>query len=161
FEKRYGDAPHYAEVALKLADCYINYGRYAEERALYQRAIDRLGKRRSKDRPLIPTWESARIDEVCTPRPTMITARSGSDSTGAKDEQAGYARMTRSGAVRLKLRKNADEDGVSYAFVLSRYVASLAREYRTAEILALYSGEINKYPDEQGLYEQRLQWLGQ
>src|SRR5262249_34835648 len=26
FEKRYGDAPQYAEVALKLADCYINYG---------------------------------------------------------------------------------------------------------------------------------------
>src|SRR5262245_49485011 len=161
FEKRYGDAPQYAEVALKLADCYINYGKYAEERALYQRAMDRLGKRRGKDRPLIPAWESGGIDELASHRPTTITYPPGGDDTGAKDEEAGYSRVTRFGAVPLKLRKNADEDGVSYAFVLSRYVASLARENRTAEILALYSGEINKYPDEQGLYEQRLRWLGQ
>jgi tetratricopeptide (TPR) repeat protein len=161
FEKRYGDAPQYAEVALKLADCYINYGRYAEERALYQRAMDHLGRRRSKARPLIPARESGGIDELTSYRPTTITYPPGGDDTGAKDEEAGYSRMTRFGAVPLKLRKNADEDGVSYAFVLSRFVASLARENRTAEILALYSGEINKYPDEQGLYEQRLQWLGQ
>src|SRR5262249_53876487 len=32
---------------------------------------------------------------------------------------------------------------------------------RVSEILALYSNEIKKYPDEQGLYEQQLQWLGQ
>jgi tetratricopeptide (TPR) repeat protein len=161
FEKRYGDAPQYAEVALKLADCYINYGRYAEERALYQRAMDHLGKRRSKDKPLIPAWESGGIDELTSHRPTTIAYPPGGDDTAAKDGEAGSSRMTRFGAVPLKLRKKADEDGVSYAFVLSRYVASLARENRTAEILALYSGEINKYPDEQGLYEQRLQWLGQ
>src|SRR5262245_16267554 len=161
FEKRYGDAPQYAEVALKLADCYVNYGRYAEERELYQRAMDRLGKRRSKDRPLIPAWEPGGIEELTSHRPTTITYPPGGDDKGAKDEEGGYSRMTRFGAVPLKLKKNADEDGVSYAFVLSRYVASLARENRTAEILALYSGEINKYPDEQGLYEQRLQWLGQ
>ena len=34
--------------------------------------------------------------------------------------------------------------------VCRRRVVPLAREKRTAEILALYSGEINKYPDEQG-----------
>jgi len=161
FEKRYGDAPQYAEVALKLADCYINYGRYAEERALYQRAMDHLGKRRSKDKPLIPAWESGGIDELTSHRPTTITYPASPGDAGAAGDDGGYSRMTRFSAVPLKLRKKADEDDVSYAFVLSRYVASLARENRTAEILALYSGEINKYPDEQGLYEQRLQWLGQ
>lgn len=50
---------------------------------------------------------------------------------------------------------------VDYATVLSRYVASLARDNRTSDILALYSEEIKKYSDEQGLYEQMLQWLGQ
>jgi thioredoxin-like negative regulator of GroEL len=161
FEKRYGDAPQYAEVALKLADCYINYGRYAEERALYQRAMDHLGKRRGKEKPqrnLIPAWESGGIDELTSHRPTTITYPPNS---GNADEEEGYSRVTRFSAVPLKLRKRADEDGVSYAMVLSRQVASLARENRTAEILALYSSEIDKYPDEQGLYEQRLQWLGQ
>ena len=45
--------------------------------------------------------------------------------------------------------------------VLLRHVSSLARENRTADILALYAGEIRKYPDEQGLYEQQLAWQGQ
>ena len=161
FEKRYGDAPQYAEVALRLADCYINYGRYDEERALYQRVMDHLGKRRGKDKPLMPASEAGRGDELTARPPTMITYPPSGGGTEAKDGEEGYSRVTRFSAVPLNLRKNADEDGVSYAFVLSRYVASLARENRTAEILALYSGEINKYPDEQGLYEERLQWLGQ
>jgi len=45
--------------------------------------------------------------------------------------------------------------------VLARYVASLDKENRTPEILALYAAEIKKYGAEQGLYEQMLQWLGQ
>jgi predicted Zn-dependent protease len=156
FEKRYGDAPQYAEVALKLADCYINYGRYTEERALYQRVMDHLGKRRSKDKPLTPVW-GVGDDELTLHRPLTITYP---PNAGDADEQ-GNSGANRINVAPLKLRKKADEDGVSYAHVLSRYVASLARENRTAEILALYSSEINKYPDDQGLYEQRLRWLGQ
>ena len=49
---------------------------------------------------------------------------------------------------------------VDYATVLARYVASLDKENRTPDILALYANEIKKYGDEQGLYEQMLQWLG-
>ncbi|HEY6403488.1 MAG TPA: hypothetical protein VI479_18840, partial [Blastocatellia bacterium] len=160
FEKRYEDAPQYAEVALKLADCYINYGRYAEERALYQRLMDRLGKSRDKDKMLIPVWGGGG-DDLTSQRPgTIGYPPSGGAETG-EDEEEGSSRAPRFSVVPLKLRKKADEGGVSYAMVLSRYVASLARENLTAEILALYSNEINKYPDEQGLYEQRLQWLGQ
>jgi cellulose synthase operon protein C len=161
FEKRYADAPQYAEVALKLADCYINYGRYDEERALYQRVMGHLGKRRGKDKPLMPASGAGGGDELTARPPTTITYPPGADVPNTTGDEAGYSGVTRFSAVPLKLRKNADEDDVSYASVLSRYVASLARENRTAEILALYSGEINKYPDEQGLYEQRLQWLGQ
>src|SRR5262245_64206956 len=122
--------------------------------------MDHLGKRRSKNKPLIPAWESGGIDELTSHRPTTITYPPSGDDTRAKDEEAGYSSVTRFSAVPLKLRKNSDEDNVSYAFALSRYVASLARENRTAEILALYSGEINKYHDEKGIYEQRLYWLG-
>ncbi|MGE0128597.1 MAG: tetratricopeptide repeat protein [Blastocatellales bacterium] len=167
FEKRYGDAPQYAEVALKLADCYINYGRYDEERALYQRVMDHLGKRRSKDKPqqpLMPAWprrEDGGVGELTSQRPMTISYPPGDYDAGAEDGEQGYSRVTRFSAGPLKLRKKADEDSVSYAFVLSRYVASLARENRTAEILALYSNEIKKYPEEQRLYEQSLQWLGQ
>src|SRR5262245_36564035 len=123
--------------------------------------MDHLGKRRGKDKPLLPASGAGASDELTAHPPTTITYPPGGDDTGAKDEEAGNSSATQLSVVPLKLRKDADEDAVSYAFTLSRYVASLARENRTAEILALYSGEINKYPDEQGLYEQRLQWLGQ
>ncbi|MGH9836373.1 MAG: hypothetical protein ACRD9Y_25400, partial [Blastocatellia bacterium] len=158
FEKRYDDAPEYAEVALKLADAYINYGRYGAERALYQRVMDRLGKQRKKDKPLMPTWAASGIDELTSHRPMTITYPS--NNSAASDEDEGYFRVTRFCPVPLKARK-FDEETVNYALVLSRYVASLARENRTADILALYANEIKKYPDEQGLYEQSLQWLGQ
>jgi tetratricopeptide (TPR) repeat protein/Flp pilus assembly protein TadD len=160
FEKRYEDAPQYAEVALRLADCYINYGRYAEERALYQRVMDRLGKSRGKDKMLIPVWAGGG-DDLTSQRPGTIGYPPRDGAETGEDEEEGASRAPRFRVVPLKLRKKADEGGVSYAVVLSRYVASLARENLTAEILALYSNEINKYPDEQGLYEQRLQWLGQ
>ncbi|HEY8459737.1 MAG TPA: tetratricopeptide repeat protein, partial [Blastocatellia bacterium] len=155
FEKRYEDAPQYAEVALKLADCYISQGRYDEERALYQRLMDRLGKNRGEDKPLIPVWAGGG-DDLTSQRPRTIIY-----PPGAEGDEEGASRAMGFRAVPLKLGKKADESGVSYATALSRYVASLARENRTAEILALYSNEINKYPDEQGLYEQMPQWLGQ
>ena len=64
-------------------------------------------------------------------------------------------------AARWRAGEDERASTVSYAEVLERYVASLAREERTADILALYAAEIKKYPAEQGLYEQMLQWLGQ
>jgi tetratricopeptide (TPR) repeat protein len=159
FEQRYGDAPAYAEVALKLADCYLNYGRYDDERAVYQRVMDHLGKQRQKEKPLAPVWEAGGIDELTSHRPMTIDYPPNvqSDST----EAGSYSRLTGFCPVPLRVKKKPDEELVSYAFVLARYVASLARQNRTAEILALYSSEIRKYPDEQGLYEQMLQWLGQ
>ncbi len=56
-------------------------------------------------------------------------------------------------------RRHASQLG--YAAVLDRCVASLARERRTTDILALYADEIKKHPRESGLYERMLQWLGQ
>ena len=53
-------------------------------------------------------------------------------------------------------RKNVE---ISYAEVLEKLVKLLAKENKTAEILALYSNEIAKYPNEEWLYEQRLAWL--
>jgi tetratricopeptide (TPR) repeat protein len=143
---------------LKLADAYINYGRYGEERALYQRVMDRLGKQRKKEKPLVPVWEASGIDELTSHRPMTITYPPNDGAMSDEDE--GYSRVTGFCPVPLKTRKSGEE-AVSYALVLSRYVASLARENGAADILSLYANEIKKYPEEQGLYEQSLQWLGQ
>src|SRR5262249_47354918 len=121
FEKRYGDAPQYAEVALKLADCYINYGRYAEERALYQPVMDHLGQRRGKEKPqhaqhaqhaLMPVWEAGGIDELTSHSPATITYPPRDGEADAGEDEPAYSRVTRFRPVPLRLRKKADDDVV-------------------------------------------------
>jgi len=71
FEKRYADAPEYPEVALKLADCYIAAGKFAEERALYQRILDYLGQHRQKSTPLLPSSAQAQANGPNTQPSTL------------------------------------------------------------------------------------------
>ena len=76
------------------------------------------------------------------------------------DYLAGTERVSHGG--KRQSSSSVDQlSGVDYATVLARYVGSLAKDDRTADILVLYANEIKKYGEEQGLYEQLLQWLGQ
>lgn len=203
FEQRYGDAPQYAEAALKLADCYVLAERREEERALYRRILDYLGQHRAPGAPLIPFarqtatdatgQEAAPSSEPTETAPALVAyppkSNRGIHIPGEVEKSAGYyySETTQyrdfmspagaSAAVEKDEREveGAGEDArnvarvhdasganrVAYADVLARYVASLAQEKKTADILALYAGEIKKYPEEQGLYEQMLQWLGE
>jgi cellulose synthase operon protein C len=214
FERRYADAPHYAEVALKLADCYVLLGRHEEERALYQHVLDHLGQHRDAKAPLVPVSPQSVSDADALSEPTGIKPAleeypprsnqgikatdedaeddddyyrrsnsyrdfmssdedrwqtsegdaSAGDAAEGVDESSGVEESDdkESGGARDgRARGKSSRAGVTYSDVLARYVASLAGENRTEEILALYAGEIRKYPGEQGLYEQMLQWLGQ
>ncbi|MFL6332864.1 MAG: tetratricopeptide repeat protein [Pyrinomonadaceae bacterium] len=198
FEQRYGDAPRYAEVALKLADCYVLLDKHEEERAIYRRTLDYLGSRRAAGRPLLPSERTtaASFSEPTEIRPALvqypprsnpgIKADEDKKADSYYDESPSYrdfmspaepwqhsegdeARSdeTAEGDGTSTSAEESEEDGtasnvdVTYANVLARYAASLANENKTEEILALYGGEIKKYPDEQGLHEQLLQWLGQ
>ncbi len=137
FEKRHGDAPQFPAVALKLADCYVSRKAYDQERAVYQRVLDYLGRRSKVGTPLVPSFSAFGVEDLTTSGPGAF----------ANNRRTNFG-------IRV-------EGEVTYAMTLDSYVASLARENRMAEILALYANEIKKYPDEQGLYEELLQWLGQ
>ena len=178
FEQRYGDAPEYADVALKLADCYVTVRKYDEERAVYQRILDHLGQHRVKGVPLVsyadqasasddPQTKQQALDlkaEPTTVKPVVITyppiSNIGINFSAASANSDSYNEYS-SYSLPDYLESPEQSTSVDYQTVLSRYVGSLARENRTADILALYSAEIKKYPEEQGLYEQMLQWLGQ
>jgi cellulose synthase operon protein C len=152
FEARYRDAPEFPVVALKLADAYIAQKNYQKERSIYQQIMDRLGKDRKSAGQLIPISKSN--EELSGIRPTLIDYPPDSNK-GIELEGSYSSQPNASFFYREEIEK------VSYKMVLDRYVASLNKENRTADILALYSNEIEKYPDEEGLYEERLQWLGQ
>lgn len=184
FEQRYADAPKYPEVALKLADAYIAVGKSDEERAVYQRILDYLGQHRVKGVALVPhsgqqasaglqgsqpTLDLRSEPTTVKPRPIDYPPISnrGIEIPGGSAESGSYDYSWRRSFTDY-LQSASDTDipteqssAVDYQTVLARYVSSLDNAHRTADILALYSAEIKKYPEEQGLYEQMLQWLGQ
>jgi len=71
FERRYVDAPHYPEVALKLADCYIAAGKFTEERALYQRILDYLRQHRKEGTSLLPSSAQPQIAAANSSGPAL------------------------------------------------------------------------------------------
>ncbi len=190
FERRYTDAPQYPSVALKLADAYVAAGQPEREREIYARILDYFGKHRQPGTPLIPaakvSSDAATTDdraEIAAPllEPTdsqpsvaeypaksnpgvTITTDEGETNSYDYSEQSVFSdHLTARGSEQTSLAsvEEKTEETVTYASVLSRYVASLAEEKRTGDILALYAGELKKYPEEQALNEQMLQWLGQ
>jgi cellulose synthase operon protein C len=175
FEQRYGDAPQFAEVALKLADAYIQQGDFAKERALYQRTLDYLGKQRQPGTPLVATLQPRQNNydyqsahsylEPSETAPALIhyppASNLGIRIIGDEDEVLAPSSYYYDSSSREQIDGWEQARQVTYSEVLERYVASLAKERRNADILALYAGELKKYPDEQGLCEQLLQWLSQ
>jgi tetratricopeptide (TPR) repeat protein len=174
FEQRYTDAPEFPEVALKLADAYVATQKYDAERALYVRILDYLGQHRAKDKPLIhPSDTSVAqneqtqalnvLSDPTTVKPSVIAyppiSNPGVNYTTAEPGEGSYNNNSSYSDQLIDGDEDASE--VDYETVLQRYVSSLAKDNRTSDILALYSNEIKKYPDEQALYEQMLQWLGQ
>jgi tetratricopeptide (TPR) repeat protein len=180
FESRYADAPAYAEVALKLADCYVALGKTDEEHALYRRILDYLGKKRAAGSWLVPAAGTTRTNGTeptaldVYSEPTEVKPSTGYDPAGSnpgitisteyeesKDAADDYDDSRYTDYLVSFKAPAGGEENVTYAEVLERYVSSLAKGNRNDDILALYANELKKYPDEQGLYEQMLQWLGQ
>jgi cellulose synthase operon protein C len=173
FQRRYKNTQQFPEVALKLADCYITNGKYDEERSIYLQIMDYLGKNRKLGQSLLTHASHAEsrkealnvYSEPTEIKPAVaayppnsnigIEVR-GDDSDNSSDESYSSYSSGKDLEVKRDLWQSVD-----YSTVMERYVASLSREGRTKDILALYSQEIKKYPDEEGLYEQLLQWLGQ
>jgi len=172
FEQRYTDAPEFPEVALKLADAYIATKKFDAERALYVRILDYLGQHRAKDKPLVHTANTTAdhneqtqalnaLSEPTTVKPSVIAyppiSNPGVNYTTGEDSYNNKS----SYADQFIDSDNDRASAVDYETVLQRYVSSLAKDDCTSDILALYANEIKKHPDEQALYEQMLQWLGQ
>ncbi|MEN3327980.1 MAG: hypothetical protein V7638_2787 [Acidobacteriota bacterium] len=175
FEKRYTDAPEFPEVALKLADAYVAIKKYDAERALYGRILDYLGQHRTKDKPLVHSANTTTdhneqtqalnaLSEPTSVKPS-VTAYPPISNPGVNytTSAAGDSSYNNNSSYSDQLIDDDDYEAsiVDYETVLQRYVASLAKDNCTSDILALYANEIKKYPDEQALYEQMLQWLGQ
>ncbi|MGH9801028.1 MAG: tetratricopeptide repeat protein, partial [Blastocatellia bacterium] len=140
FGKRYSDAPQFPAVALKLADAYIQTGDHAHERETYQRLLDHLGKQRKKDQPLI---EATGVAEPSNERPgttdyppaTNVGYGVNEAFSNGSDGEENYRlnSSTRFRSVALTGNRKA-ADSLTYSMVLARFVASLMKENRAADV---------------------------
>lgn len=179
FAARYENADDYASVALKLADAFAAAEQPEKERETYGKILDYLGRQgKSLVKNDLQTSVDAqtfggfkfgtteisasgdaanRNDGINIPKTVNSAESSVQSGFGASDYS--YRSNESETAFRDYLaRKNP---AVTYREVLEKYVSSFASEKNTAEILELYSKEIAKYPNEEWLYEQRLNWLDQ
>ena len=146
FAGRFENSTDYAGAAMKLADGYAAANNEAKAREIYQKVLDYIGKQ----------------GEPLAPQVVDTTDDSGDSASGANTSSSDYYSSYERKMPSSFTDHLADEkEATNYAGVLEIYVESLAKEKKTAEILALYSGEIAKYPTEEWLYEQRLTWLEQ
>jgi tetratricopeptide (TPR) repeat protein/Flp pilus assembly protein TadD len=158
FEDKYTNFKDYADAALKLSDAFITAKKYDKEREIYQKLLDFLGK---SEKAKFPELYSNETNDLTQIKPAIESYPPNTNegiNVFTKQKSTDYYYETPKN-YRNYLTKVQSE--ISYADVLSRYVASLARENKTQEILNLYADETAKYADEPRLYEQMLQWLGQ
>ncbi|MBX7170559.1 MAG: tetratricopeptide repeat protein [Pyrinomonadaceae bacterium] len=144
FAANYEKTNDFPRVAMNLADAFVIAGKRDKEQQIYQKVMDLLGK----EGKFFSTKK-------------VVEKVENSDN---------YDYQTRD-------EKYSDEfgssnDAITYADVLSRYIESLTKEKnlnfepaekekKVAEILQIYSNEIAKYPEQEWLYERRLEWLEQ
>ncbi|MEP6903356.1 MAG: tetratricopeptide repeat protein, partial [Actinomycetota bacterium] len=161
FEQKFTDFKDFPDASLKLADAYIAAGKFDKEREIYQNLLDFLGKNGKVKFPFESVENKDSTKELTQIKPIIASyppsSNAGIEIASQKKPDDYYYNQTNS----YKNYLSRETSDISYSEVLDRLIASLARENKTTDILTLYSAETAKYPAEQRLYEQMLQWLGQ
>ncbi|HRH40712.1 MAG TPA: tetratricopeptide repeat protein, partial [Pyrinomonadaceae bacterium] len=133
FAENYEKSSDFPRLAMNLADAFVIAEKPEKERQIYQKLMDFLGK----EGKFISTKK-------------VVEQKEAEDNSYYGDERKPYT----------DLLGNKGEQ-ITYADVLSRYIASLSKEKTFGQIIEVYSNEIAKYPEQEWLYEQRLSWLEQ
>ncbi|HVE55828.1 MAG TPA: tetratricopeptide repeat protein [Pyrinomonadaceae bacterium] len=161
FEQKFTGFKDFPDAALKLSDAYITAKQFDKEREIYQKLLDFLGKSDKPKFPLFGSSNNPETTDLTQIKPSVGAYPPNSNyginlSTPQKDNDYYY-----DSPKNYTNFLSTERSEILYSDVLSRYVSSLARENKFQEILNLYADESAKYPAEQMLYEQMLQWLGQ
>jgi tetratricopeptide (TPR) repeat protein len=166
FAERFENTKDFPLVALKLADSYNTVKNYDKEREIYQKILDYLGQRRDKQ-PLYSRFTNSETSsEISNTESEKITPPN-SENLSQFNEGINIPQTNTTADYydqdEISYRDNLKNSGVtiSYDEILSRYIASLTQDKQNDKILSLFTAELNKYPQEQWLYLQLLQWLEQ
>jgi len=156
FAGRFENASDYPAVALKLADAFVATNQTEKEREVYQKILDYLGK---NQKPKRENFAGSNFSNNSNSKIYGIAPERNEGINIPKPEATPKPDYYDEPEITFRDYLARANSEITYAEVLEKSVASLARENKTPEILALYSAEIAKYPDEEWLYERRLAWL--
>jgi len=136
-------APERVRAALAMADAFARKKSEKEEFAVYESLLDELGKRANG----VPLGEKATLPHGLKAVPP------GEVEAEPEDEPP----LRRGRMAAIEQTAHSPE----YARVLDRYVARLASLKRVKEALALYRRQIDRNPNDPGLYERLAAFLEQ
>jgi predicted Zn-dependent protease len=181
FQERFPESKSYADVGLRMADCYVALKDRAGERRVLADLLNKLAATKPAGMPLVPSsnrrWRFGSTPEfrVLVDRikynieaynDTYDPTEDGSGPAVAseesdEEEEESDEPVERGDEPESDSESSAEPGGPTYSSVLERLVSSLAADDRKTDTVALFWGEIKKHPKEEGLYERFLQWLGQ
>jgi tetratricopeptide (TPR) repeat protein len=138
FETRFEKMDEYPRVALTLAESFAVANKPEKEREIYQKILDHFGK----EKAVSP--QTVDVEDFTVKKET-------NDDVYENDYY--YEKP-----IYNDFLTETDEK-ITYPNILERLISLLARENKTKEILAVYSAEIAKYPEEEWLYQKRLEQL--
>ncbi|MCD9186510.1 MAG: tetratricopeptide repeat protein [Pyrinomonadaceae bacterium] len=160
FAEKYADSRDFADAALKLADAFIAVENEEKAREIYQKNLDFLGKQgKFHAVKKQETYEDFDSEDEETNEKVSPDKTQGINIPTTEKPQTEYYTGESEGRFHDYLAQGEDE--IVYADILEKLVSLYSKDKKTGEILALYSNEIRKYPNQEWLYEERLAWLEQ
>jgi len=164
FLASFPNAPERTDVALLMADAYSRQGDTQCEFAIYDSVLEELAAKAQN----VPLGSAETSSNGYVPRANAGETdgdAEGSESQGEPSEPEGTARRHAGDSFQLATSTTPTEQAgprsPEYARVLERYLARLAETRQTLAGLAVLRREIDRNPDDPGLYERLAVFLDQ
>jgi tetratricopeptide (TPR) repeat protein len=149
------NAPNRTAVALRVGDAYARTNQTREEFAIYDALLAELAKRADS----VPI--GALSQTAARPASTPPSVGSNAPGLGQRPIEAEDRQATRSPAPPGAETRYDSVRSPDYARVLDRYVARLVSLKRLRDALAVYRREIDRNPNDPGLYDVLAAFLDQ
>ena len=155
-------APQRTDIALLMADAYARTGKTQEEFTIYDSVLQELAAQAQK----MPLGKSAREGED-SPESVLGIPQQAAESETENETSAArdnFSRGSGSEAFQLSRASATTQVGArspAYSRVLERYLARLVQAKQIPDALAVLRREIDRNPDDPGLYERLATFLEQ
>ncbi len=157
FLANFPNAPQRTSIALLMADAYARTGKAQEEFSIYDSVLQELAVKAQK----IPLGKSGGTADYSSPADQETSDRKAenepSDAVSNLPHRANQAFQLHAASVSNQVGARSQE----YSRVLERYLARLVQLKQIPEALAVLRREIDRNPDDPGLYERLTVFLDQ